>query len=125
MRSIAIIAAAGTLAAAAAAPAGAGAAVGTQYEGTVVSVDRTARTFRLHDSRRGTIRIRVTARTRYERVGGFAGLRSGLTRIEATVRRSGGTWVATLVGRSGGGGNHGGGSGGNHGGGHDDGPGHT
>ena len=117
MKSIAIIAAAGTLAAAAVAPAGAGAATATQYEGTVVSVDRTARTFKLRDSERGTIRIRVTSRTRYERVGGFAGLRAGMTRIEATVKRSGGTWVATFVQRSSGGGSGGGG--------HDDGPGHT
>jgi hypothetical protein len=117
MKSIAIIAAAGTLAAAAVAPAGAGAAIATQYEGTVVSVDRTARTFKLRDGERGTIRIRVTSRTRYERIGGFAGLRAGMTRIEATVKRSGGTWVATFVHRSGGGA-----SGGR---GHDDGPGHT
>jgi hypothetical protein len=31
-----------------------------------------------------------------------------MTRVEATVRRSGGRWVATLVERSGGGGDHGG-----------------
>ena len=79
-----------------------------EYEGTVVSVNRDARTFKLHDSERGTIRIKVTRRTRYERVGGFAGLRRGLTRVEATVRRSNGRWVATHVERSGGGGSHGG-----------------
>jgi hypothetical protein len=81
------------------------------YEGTVVSVDRDARTFRLRDSERGTIRIRVTRTTRFERIGGFAGLRRGLTNIEATVRRSGGSWVARAVERSGGGGEHGGGRG--------------
>jgi hypothetical protein len=79
-----------------------------QYEGTVASVNRDARTFRLHDSERGTIRIKVTRSTSFERVGGFAGLRKGLTRIEATVKRSGGRWVATHVERSGGGGSHGG-----------------
>lgn len=78
-----------------------------QYEGTVVSVNRDARTFRLHDSERGTIRIKVTRSTTFQRVGGFAGLRKGLTRIEATVKRSGGRWVATHVERSGGGGSHG------------------
>jgi hypothetical protein len=41
-------------------------------------------------------------------VGGFSGLHKGLTRVEATVKRSGGRWVATLVERSGGGGGHGG-----------------
>lgn len=78
-----------------------------QYEGTVVSVNRDARTFRLHDSERGTIRIKVTRSTNFERVAGFAGLRKGLTRIEATVKRSGGRWVATRIERSGGGGSHG------------------
>ena len=89
-----------------AAPAAASAA--TQYEGTVVSVNRDDRTFRLHDSERGTIRIKVTSSTRFERVAGFAGLRTGMTRIEATVRRANGRWVALAVERSGGGGRHGG-----------------
>ncbi len=88
-----------------AAPAVASAA--TEYEGTVVSVNRDNRTFRLHDSERGTIRIKVTSRTRFERVAGFSGLRKGMTRIEATVRRSNGRWVALEVERSGGGGKHG------------------
>jgi hypothetical protein len=81
-----------------------------QYEGTVLSVDRSARTFRLRDSERGTITVKVTTRTSFERVSGFSGLRAGLTRIEADVRRSNGRWVASHVERSGGGGQHGGGS---------------
>jgi hypothetical protein len=79
-----------------------------QFEGTVLSVNRSARTFRLRDSERGTVTIKVTSNTRFQRVGGFAGLRAGMTRIEANVRRSNGAWVATFVERSGGGGNHGG-----------------
>jgi hypothetical protein len=79
-----------------------------QYEGTVVSVNRDARTFRLHDSERGTIRIKVKRSTRFQRIGGFSGLRKGMSRIEATVRRSNGRWVAVEVERSGGGGSHGG-----------------
>jgi hypothetical protein len=127
MKSIAIIAAAGALAVPVAAPLGAGAAVSKHYEGTVVSVDRSAQTFKLRDSQRGTVRIRVTSTTTFQRVGGFSGLRAGLTSIEATVKRSGGVWVATHVERSGGGGNHGGSGGsggGRHGGGTDDGPNH-
>ena len=89
-----------------AAPAAASAA--TEYEGTVVSVNRDDRTFRLSDSERGTIRVRVTRTTRYERIAGFRGLRRGMTDIEATVRRSNGRWVALEVERSGGGGRHGG-----------------
>ncbi len=103
MKRIALIAA--VAAAVLAAPAAASAA---EYEGTVVSVNRDNRTFRLHDTERGTIRIRVTSRTRYERIAGFSGLRKGMTRIEATVRRSNGRWVASEVERSGGGGRHGG-----------------
>jgi hypothetical protein len=78
-----------------------------EYEGTVVSVDRSSRTFRIHDSERGTIRVRVTSRTRFERVS-FSTLRAGARNIETIVRRSNGRWVALEVERSGGGGNHGG-----------------
>jgi hypothetical protein len=81
-------------------------AAARQFEGTVVSVDRGARTFRLRDSERGTARIRVTASTRFQRISGFAGLRAGMKRVEATATRSGGRWVATVVERSGGGGDH-------------------
>jgi len=98
-------------AAVAAAPSPAGAATVRQFEGTVTSVDRDARTFRLRDPQRGTIRIKVTSRTRFERIAGFAGLRRGMTAIEATVVRSNGAWVAREVERSGGGGRHGGGGG--------------
>jgi hypothetical protein len=79
-----------------------------QFEGTVVSVNRDARTFRLRDVERGTIRVKVTRRTRFERIAGFSGLRRGMRRIEATVHRRNGAWIATEVERSGGGGEHGG-----------------
>jgi shikimate kinase len=100
-------------AAVAAPPAGAAtdasAAALREYEGTVVSVNRDARTFRLRDTERGTVRIRVTRNTRYERIAGLSGLRAGMTNIEAVVRRSNGRWIALEVERSGGGGEHGGG----------------
>lgn len=80
-----------------------------EFEGTVVSVDRDARTFRLHDSERGTKRIKVTSRTRFERVAGLAGLKAGQRNIEVkTRRRVDGAWRAIEVERSGGGGEHGG-----------------
>jgi hypothetical protein len=78
-----------------------------QFEGTVVSVNRDSNSFRLRDAERGTVTIRVTRRTRFERVT-FSSLRAGLKNIEATVRRSNGRWVASQVERSGGGGHHGG-----------------
>jgi hypothetical protein len=80
-----------------------------QFEGTVVSVNRADRTFRLRDTERGTARIKVTSRTRFVRVAGFSALRPGLRRIEAKVLRRNGVWVATEVERSGGGDEHGGG----------------
>lgn len=79
-----------------------------EFEGTVVSVNRAKRTFRLRDTERGTVRIRVTRRTRWERIDGFRGLRRGMTNVEAVVKRSGGRWVAREVEISGGGGEHGG-----------------
>jgi|tagenome__1003787_1003787.scaffolds.fasta_scaffold20923280_2 hypothetical protein len=111
--STAVLAAAALAAAAmpahaqAATPAAA-AAKAVQYEGRITAVDRTARTFRIRDAERGTISVRVTSRTRFERVAGFSALRVGMRNVETTVRRSGGRWVATLVERSGGGGRHGG-----------------
>ena len=92
---------------AAAAPA-AGSAVLREFEGTVVSKNAEARTFRLRDTERGTVRIRVTANTRFERVDGLRGLKVGATNIESTVRRRDGRWIAVEVERSGGGGEHGG-----------------
>ncbi len=78
------------------------------YEGTVVSVSSADHTFRLSDSQRGTVRVKVVSATRFERISGFSALRAGQNRIEVTVRRSGGRWVAVTVQRSGGGGHHGG-----------------
>jgi hypothetical protein len=94
--------------AAVAVPPAASAATVREFEGTVVSVNRDDRTFRLRDSERGTVTIRVTRNTRFERVRGLSGLRKGMRAIEATVRRSNGRWVALEVERSGGGGEHGG-----------------
>jgi hypothetical protein len=95
-----VVAAAVTALPASASAAPAGAAV-REYEGTVVSVNRDNRTFLLRDTERGTVRIRVTRNTRFERIAGFGGLRVGQTNIEATVRRSDGRWVALEVERSG------------------------
>src|SRR3954463_7696476 len=102
--------AAATAATPAVQPAPATQAATRQFEGTVLSVNRSARTFRLRDAQRGTATIKVTSATRFQRVGGFPGLPAGLPRIEANVRRSNGAWVAPFVQRSGGGGRHGGGA---------------
>ena len=46
------------------------ASAATQYEGTVVSVNKAKRTFRLSHAQRGTIRIRVTRNTTFGGGGG-------------------------------------------------------
>jgi hypothetical protein len=79
-----------------------------EFEGKVVSINRDAHTFRLHDSERGTKKIRVTGATRFERIDGLAGLKVGQTSIEVTTRKKvKGAWRAIEVERSGGGGEHG------------------
>src|SRR5215207_4175540 len=90
IRFIAVIAAvltAFSAATAAAAPA-------REFEGTVVSVNRDAHTFRLNDVERGTVRIEVTRNTRFERIDGLSGLKAGAKRHrsdrQAQERRLGG-----------------------------------
>jgi hypothetical protein len=84
------------------------AATPREFEGTVVSVNRDAGTFRLKDVERGTVRVKVTRNTRFERIDGLSGLKVGAKNIEATVKRKNRVWVALEVERSGGGGEHGG-----------------
>jgi hypothetical protein len=84
-------------------------AAAREFEGKIVSVNRDNRTFRIHDSERGTKRIKVNRNTRFERIAGFSALRKGMRNIEVNAFRRNGRWVATEVERSGGGGEHGGG----------------
>jgi hypothetical protein len=98
----------------------ASAATVRHVEGRVLSVDRSASTFKLRDSERGTFTIRVTSSTKFERVR-FSTLRAGRT-VEATIKRVDGRWQATKVEPNAG--SHAGGTGDDHGGGNDDGAGH-
>jgi hypothetical protein len=103
-RTVSTIVVAGLAATAVALPAGASepaatAAKGPHFEGTVVSVNRAARTFRLRDAERGTVRIKVTSSTSYQRIAGFGALRAGMANIEAKVRRTDGRWVAWKIER--------------------------
>ena len=77
------------------------ASAATEYEGRVVGKSSENRTFRLSDAERGTIRIKVTRTTVFERIAGFSALRVGMRNVEAIVRRSNGRWVALGVERSG------------------------
>jgi hypothetical protein len=97
MKKLATITALAAVAVPAAAPA---AAPAREVEGTVVAVNRDARTFTLRDE--GVrVRVRVNRSTRYEDLTGFSAVRVGRRDIEAIVHRANGRWVATLVERSG------------------------
>jgi uncharacterized protein (DUF58 family) len=102
----------------------ASAATVRHFEGRVLSVDRSAKSFRLRDSERGTITVFVTQSTRFDRTS-FAAVKTGRS-VEVTVRRASGRWQASKVEpRTGArgtepGDDNGGGRGGN-----DDGPNHS
>lgn len=97
---VALVGAATAVPAGASTPTGATTARTPHFEGTVVSVDRSAKTFRLRDAERGTVRIKVTSSTSFQRIAGFSALRRGMKRVEATVRGSGGAWIAIRVQRN-------------------------
>ena len=77
-----------------------GQATTREFEGTVVSVDRDSRTFRLRDDGR-VVTIKVTRTTEFEDIRGFGALRAGLARVDADVRRINGRWVARHIELSG------------------------
>jgi hypothetical protein len=99
----------------------ASAATVRHVEGRVLSVDRSASTFKLRDSQRGTFTIRVTSATKFERVR-FSTLKAGST-VEATIRRVDGRWRASSVEPNSG--SHADDNGNGRHGGNDDGPNHT
>jgi hypothetical protein len=119
---------------AAKAPTTASAAATRHVEGRVTAIDRAAGTFTVHDAQRGTLKVKVTSSTKFERVT-FSALRTG-TRVDVRAKRVAGAWSATKVERGDAGDNHdaaghdagddhGGDDGGRHGGGGDDGPNHS
>jgi hypothetical protein len=86
-------------------------AVVKHYDGTVLSKNRDARTFRMRTESGRTLKFRVTGRTEFERISGFDGLRRDL-RVEVNAKRTDSGLRALKVETQGGGG-----------GGSDDGPG--
>ena len=69
-----------------------------ELEGTVVSVNRDKRTFRLRDDGR-VVTIRVTRRTTFDDIRGFRALRAGMRDVEVDARRSKGRWIARHIDR--------------------------
>jgi len=102
-------------------------AVGAQaavrhFDATVVSKNPTVKTVQVRTESGATLTFKVTARTKFERIGGgFSGLTKGLA-IEIDADNSSGQWVAAQIESESSGGN---GGGGDSGGGHGDGPNHT
>ncbi|HEY0363179.1 MAG TPA: OB-fold nucleic acid binding domain-containing protein [Solirubrobacteraceae bacterium] len=115
---------------AAKAPTTASAAATRHVEGRVTAIDRSARTFTVRDAQRGTLEVKVSSSTKFERVT-FSSLRTG-TRVDVRAKRVAGAWSATKVERGVAADNHdaaghdaGDDHGGRHGGGADDGPNHS
>jgi hypothetical protein len=135
--SLTIAAATAALAAGGIAAAGAGATAPSpvsaaalrHVEGRVTAIDRSARTFTVRDAERGTLKVKVTSSTKFERVT-FSALRTG-SRVDVRAKRVAGAWNATKVERGEVGDDHDAGDdhggdddGGRHGGGDDDPAGH-
>jgi Domain of unknown function (DUF5666) len=135
--SLTIAAATAALAAGGIAAAGAGATAPSpvsaaalrHVEGRVTAIDRSARTFTVRDAERGTLKVKVTSSTKFERVT-FSALRTG-SRVDVRAKRVAGAWNATKVERGEVGDDHDAGDdhggdddGGRHGGGNDDPAGH-
>jgi hypothetical protein len=119
----------GAAGAGAAAPSPVSAAAVRHVEGRVTAIDRSARTFTVRDAERGTLKVKVTSSTKFERVT-FSALRTG-TRVDVRAKRVSGAWNATKVERGEVGDDHDAGDdhgadddGGRHGGGNDDPAGH-
>ena len=72
-------------------------AVTRHVEGRVTAISRSARTFTVRDAERGTLRVKVTSSTKFERVS-FSALRTG-TRVDVRAKRVAGAWNATKVER--------------------------
>ena len=80
------------------APSTASAAATRHVEGRVTAIDRAARTFTVRDTERGTLKVKVTSNTRFERVT-FSSLRTG-SRVDVRAKRVAGAWNATKVERA-------------------------
>jgi hypothetical protein len=79
------------------APSTVSAAAVRHVEGRVTAIDRSARTFTVRDAERGTLKVKVTSSTKFERVT-FSALRTG-SRVDVRAKRVAGAWNATKVER--------------------------
>lgn len=127
VRKLSLIAVAAVSALAVSLGAGATVAQAASFEGVVVAKNKDARTFSIkQDEGGGTVKLKVNAATKFQRIAGFGAIKVGARNIEATARKNAnGRWIATTVETRGGGGGGADDGGGGGGGGNDDGPNHT
>lgn len=78
---------------------GATAAQAASFEGTVTAKNKQARSFSItQDEGGGTVKLKVNAATKYQRLSGFGAIKVGAKNIEAVARRNAkGRWIATRV----------------------------
>jgi hypothetical protein len=74
-------------------------------EGRIIAVNRPAHTFTVRDAQRGTLKVTVTSRTKFDRIAGFSALRTS-ERVDVRATRSNGAWNATKVEPAGAAGQH-------------------
>ena len=94
------------------------------FDGTVVSKDGAAKTFKITTQGGSKVTLKVNGTTGFERIaGGFSGLKIGMAIQVDAAQTNAGLVAKKVEPQSSGGGGEGGG--GSHGGGGDDGPNHT
>jgi hypothetical protein len=69
-------------------------------EGSVVAINRPAGTFTVRDAERGTLKVKVTSSTRFERIAGFSALHVS-ERVDLRATRISSAWRANVVERGG------------------------
>ncbi len=68
------------------------------FRGKVVSTSHHPKTVKVNTRSRGKLGFRVTQRTRYDHIKGFAALKPGL-KVEVHAKHRNGGWVATKIDR--------------------------
>ena len=68
-------------------------------EGRITTINRPSRTFKVRDLQRGSLTVKVTPSTRFDRIAGFPALRVS-ERVDVRAVRSSGVWRAAKVERA-------------------------
>jgi hypothetical protein len=95
---VAALGAGGIVATGASASSAATSAPTRHVEGRVVAINRPAGTFTVRDAERGTLKVKITSSTRFERIAGFSALHMS-ERVDVRASGGNGSWSATAVQR--------------------------